>query len=71
MISHSFETRGVRSAALYPLKLNDKFTGFISFEGCSREIKWSTSQTELMMTISGMVSSFDCRLYKKHKIRER
>ncbi len=61
-----FETRGVRSAALYPLKLNDKFTGFISFEGCSREIKWSTSQTELMMTISGMVSKcFDCRLYEK------
>ena len=61
-----FESRGIKSSAMFSLKLNDQFNGFVCFEACSREIKWSTSQTDLMMTVSGIVSKcFDCRLFDK------
>ena len=53
-----FESRGVKSSAIFPMKLNDQFNGFLCFEECSRELKWSASQTDLMMTVSGLVAKW-------------
>lgn len=51
------ESRHSRSIVAFPLLVDGKFMGFIGFEECSIDRKWSRSELELFRTISNLISN--------------
>ena len=51
------EPQGIRSIVVLPLLLDGKFAGFIGFDECSSNRKWTKSDIELLRTISSLISN--------------
>lgn len=60
----ALEPQNILSVIVLPLFLNGRSFGFIGFDKCSKYRKWTKSETELLKTISNLVSN----AYLRNKI---
>ncbi|MFZ5940060.1 MAG: ATP-binding protein [Bacteroidota bacterium] len=51
------EPQGIQSIIIYPIRIADRIRGFIGFDECTANRKWSKSELELLRTISGIISN--------------
>lgn len=51
------EPQDIKSIVVYPLSMKEEFFGFIGFDECVRNKKWTKNELELLKTISGILSS--------------
>ncbi|PKP39255.1 MAG: hypothetical protein CVT98_02510 [Bacteroidetes bacterium HGW-Bacteroidetes-15] len=59
--------QGIKSFILFPLKVSGKLFGSVGFDQCNYERLWSKSETELLKTISNVISfSFERELVQNH-----
>ena len=68
-IQNILEPQGIKSILIFPLFVHNRFWGFIGFDGCKTEKKWTNEEVELLRTISGIISNyFDRHLFQKKLI---
>lgn len=71
-IRNILEPQEIRSIVVYPLFVEEKFHGFIGFDECVRNKRWTHSELELLRTISGMISNaFERQKMQQSIINER
>ncbi len=51
------KSQSIKSIIVYPLYVKGFLFGFICFDECKREKKWSKSELELLRTVSGIISN--------------
>lgn len=56
-LSDFLKAQNIKSIVAYPLYINDKYKGFIGFDECKFDRAWKEKETEMLKTISVMVSS--------------
>jgi PAS domain S-box-containing protein len=56
-IKSVLEPQGIKSIIVLPLIESDKMFGFIGFDECDSNHKWSKSEIELLRTISSIIST--------------
>ncbi|MBI9058924.1 ATP-binding protein [Labilibaculum sp. DW002] len=56
-IKDILEPQGIKSIIVLPLVISGKIFGFIGFDECSPNYRWSKSKIELLKTISNIIST--------------
>ncbi len=51
------EPQGIKSIVIYPLNIQGASCGFIGFDECVRNKKWTKSELELLRTFSGIIAN--------------
>ncbi|MCB0805032.1 MAG: PAS domain S-box protein [Bacteroidales bacterium] len=64
------EPQEIKSIIVFPLISAGKRFGFIGFDECNENRKWSTSEIELIRTVSGIVSNAFEREHSHRSLRE-
>jgi len=60
------EPQGILSIVVFPLFIAGKYAGFIGLDDCKTDRKWSRSETELLKTLSGIISNaYERRIVEK------
>ncbi len=60
------ESQEIRAVAVYPIAISGKFAGFIGLDECKHPRAWSTSELQMLKTISGIISNaFERRLAER------
>ncbi|MCX5777179.1 MAG: PAS domain S-box protein [Candidatus Firestonebacteria bacterium] len=60
------EPQGIISLLVYPLLLENKYSGFIGFDECKILRKWEESEIKLLKTLSDIISAlYERRIMKK------
>ncbi len=60
--------QNILSLIIYPLYINNKIQGFIGFDECEQNRKWSDMELNLLKTISGIISNLYEREFIKNKL---
>ena len=64
------EPQGIRSIIVYPLMIEESVRGFIGFDECRKERKWSEDDLQLLKSVSGFLSTvFERKLFHQALIR--
>jgi PAS domain S-box-containing protein len=59
--------QGIKSFLIFPLQVSGKRFGYIGFDECQYERLWGRSETELLKTISNLISfSYERELIQQH-----
>lgn len=48
---------GIKSILILPIFIKDEFSGFIGFDDCSKEKKWSEDEINILQTLANNISS--------------
>ena len=56
-IKSVFEAQSIKSIIVYPLFVKTEFFGFIGFDECNGNRKWTKSEIELIRAVSGIIST--------------
>nr|WP_321450901.1 ATP-binding protein [uncultured Carboxylicivirga sp.] len=66
------EPQNIKSIISYPLYVKGGFFGFIGFDECQRNKKWTKTELELLRTISGIIANaYERKLMEQSLINER
>ncbi|KIQ24897.1 hypothetical protein RT99_02105 [Flavobacterium sp. MEB061] len=63
-------TNNIKSILILPLFANNNFSGFIGFDDCTRERKWSDDEIYIFQTLANNISSALDRNRNQAKIKE-
>lgn len=64
-----FEAQNIKSIIMYPLFVKAEFFGFVGFDECNDNRKWTKSEIELIRAVSGIISTaFERDLSEKNLI---
>jgi PAS domain S-box-containing protein len=65
-IKSVLESQEIRSVAVYPIVISGRYAGFIGLDECISRREWSTSECQMLKTISGIISNaFERRLAER------
>jgi PAS domain S-box-containing protein len=56
-ISEVFEAQSIKSIIMFPLFVRGEFFGFIGFDECDENRRWTKSELELIRAVSGIIST--------------
>jgi PAS domain S-box-containing protein len=66
------EPQLIKSIIVYPLFFNGSYSGFIGFDECIRNKKWTRTELELLRTFSGIIANaYERKIMEQHIIEER
>ena len=69
LVSH-LEPQGIKSILAYPLSVQGWFYGFVGFDECGNNKEWRTDETELLRTVTNIISNYFERRLIKTQLRE-
>ncbi len=62
------ESQGIRSILIIPIWFNDAFWGFVGFDDCTSERKWTAAELSLLRSFSSSISSALYRQYDAQQL---
>jgi len=62
------QTQGILSILVYPLYIKGKIKGFIGFDECKKYRKWTEIETDILKTVSGLISSVYERFFTQKEL---
>jgi len=62
------QPQGIKSIVVYPLFVQENFFGFIGFDDCVRQKKWSRPELELLRAVSGIIANAYERKIIEHSL---
>ena len=66
----TLEPQDIKSLVIYPLYVQEVFSGFIGFNDCINFKSWSKSELELLRTFTGIVSNVLERRFSERSLKE-